>query len=85
MASVKQFQVAFDCAEPERVARLWYEALGYAVPPPAGSKDHDKFDETDPVVRVSPNPVHRSPAAALCARSDAGGQRRDAMLSPLVK
>src|SRR5262245_46139180 len=34
MASVKQFQVAFDCAEPERVARFWCEVLGYAVPPP---------------------------------------------------
>ena len=34
MASVKQFQVTFDCAEPERVARFWCEALGYVVPPP---------------------------------------------------
>ncbi|MGH8793725.1 MAG: VOC family protein, partial [Stackebrandtia sp.] len=25
MASVKQFQVTFDCAEPERVARFWCE------------------------------------------------------------
>src|ERR1041384_1978533 len=38
MASVKQFQVTFDCAEPERVARFWCEVLGYVVPPPpAGS------------------------------------------------
>src|SRR5829696_2257972 len=34
MASVKQFQVTFDCAEPERVARFWCELLGYVVPPP---------------------------------------------------
>src|SRR5678816_3329334 len=34
MASVKQFQVTFDCADPERVARLWCEVLGYVVPPP---------------------------------------------------
>jgi hypothetical protein len=34
MASVKQVQVAFDCAEPERVARFWCEVLGYVVPPP---------------------------------------------------
>src|ERR1700761_7794415 len=34
MASVKQFQVTFDCAEPERVARFWCEVLGYVVPPP---------------------------------------------------
>jgi hypothetical protein len=29
MTSVKQFQVTFDCAEPERVARFWCEVLGY--------------------------------------------------------
>ncbi|MCU1681941.1 MAG: hypothetical protein JWQ81_2680 [Amycolatopsis sp.] len=34
MASIKQFQVTFDCAEPERVARFWCEVLGYVVPPP---------------------------------------------------
>jgi hypothetical protein len=33
MASVKQFQVTFDCAEPERVARFWCEVLGYVIPP----------------------------------------------------
>jgi hypothetical protein len=27
--SVKQFQVTFDCAEPERVAQFWCEVLGY--------------------------------------------------------
>ena len=34
MAVVRQFQVTFDCADPERVARFWCEALGYVVPPP---------------------------------------------------
>lgn len=34
MPSVKKFQVTFDCAEPERVARFWCEVLGYEVPPP---------------------------------------------------
>ena len=34
MPSVKQFQVTFDCIEPERVARFWCEVLGYVVPPP---------------------------------------------------
>ncbi|HEX5861775.1 MAG TPA: VOC family protein [Nocardioides sp.] len=29
MPSVKQFQVTFDCAEPERVAHFWAEVLGY--------------------------------------------------------
>ena len=33
MASVKQFQVTFDCAEPERVARFWCEVLGYELTP----------------------------------------------------
>ena len=34
MASVRQVQVTFDCAEPERVARFWCEVLGYVAPPP---------------------------------------------------
>ncbi|MFE6777615.1 VOC family protein [Streptomyces sp. NPDC057702] len=33
MALIRQFQVAFDCADPERVARFWCEALGYVIPP----------------------------------------------------
>ncbi|WHT22449.1 VOC family protein [Crossiella sp. CA-258035] len=35
MASVKQFQVTFDCAEPERLAQFWSEVLGYVTPPPS--------------------------------------------------
>jgi hypothetical protein len=31
MASVRQVQVTFDCAEPERVARFWCEVLGYEL------------------------------------------------------
>jgi hypothetical protein len=31
MASVRQVQVTFDCADPERVARFWCEALGYEL------------------------------------------------------
>jgi hypothetical protein len=34
MASVREFQVTFDCADPERVALFWCEVLGYVVPPP---------------------------------------------------
>src|ERR1700754_462709 len=30
-ATVRQFQVTFDCAEPERVARFWCEVLGYVL------------------------------------------------------
>ena len=49
MPSVKQVQVTFDCAEPERVARFWCEALGYVVPPPPeGFDTWDDFDRALP-------------------------------------
>lgn len=49
MAPVKQFQVTFDCAEPERVARFWCEVLGYVVPPPpAGFAAWDDFNQALP-------------------------------------
>ncbi|MDQ2789183.1 MAG: VOC family protein [Actinomycetota bacterium] len=35
MASVQEFQVTFDCAEPQLVARFWCEALGYVLAPGA--------------------------------------------------
>ncbi|MFI7544437.1 VOC family protein [Actinoplanes sp. NPDC049599] len=41
MTSVKQFQVTFDCAEPQRLARFWSEALGYVRPD--GSADDDSW------------------------------------------
>lgn len=31
MTSVRQVQVTFDCADPERVARFWGEVLGYEL------------------------------------------------------
>ncbi len=31
MASVRQVQITFDCAEPERVARFWCQVLGYSL------------------------------------------------------
>lgn len=34
MSSIRQVQITFDCAEPERVARFWCEVLGYVAPPP---------------------------------------------------
>ncbi|MDN4161692.1 VOC family protein [Nocardioides abyssi] len=34
MTSVREVQVTFDSAEPERLARFWCEVLGYVVPPP---------------------------------------------------
>ena len=49
MASVKQVQVTFDCAEPERVARFWCGVLGYVVPPPPeGFASWDDFDRSLP-------------------------------------
>jgi hypothetical protein len=33
MTIVKQVQVTFDCAEPERVARFWCDVLGYVLDP----------------------------------------------------
>jgi len=52
MAPVKQFQVTFDCAEPERVARFWCDALGYVVPPPPdGFASWDEFEQTLPAER----------------------------------
>ncbi|QES44786.1 hypothetical protein DEJ49_30720 [Streptomyces venezuelae] len=32
MSTIRQIQVTFDCAEPERVARFWCEVMGYVVP-----------------------------------------------------
>ena len=46
---VKQFQVTFDCADPERVARFWCEVLGYSIPaPPDGFVTWDEFQQTLP-------------------------------------
>ena len=39
MASVRQFQVTFDSAHPERLAQFWCEALGYVMPPNAAAQD----------------------------------------------
>jgi hypothetical protein len=49
MASIRQVQVTFDCAEPERVARFWCEVLGYVAPsPPKGHATWDAYNETSP-------------------------------------
>ena len=34
MTTLRQVQITFDCAEPERVARFWSEVLGYDASPP---------------------------------------------------
>ncbi|MEW1698537.1 VOC family protein [Streptomyces sp. NPDC093249] len=52
MSSIRQFQVTFDCADPERVARFWCEVLGYVVPPPPeGFADWDAYGRSLPPER----------------------------------
>lgn len=49
MTSVREFQVTFDCAEPERVARFWCDVLGYVVPPPPeGFASWQEYDASLP-------------------------------------
>ncbi|WP_229074470.1 VOC family protein [Actinoplanes sp. DH11] len=49
MASVKEFQVTFDCAQPGRVARFWCAVLGYVPPPvPEGYATWDEYDNAQP-------------------------------------
>ncbi len=49
MASVRQVQITFDCADPERVARFWCDVLGYVPPPPPeGFGSWTEFDRTLP-------------------------------------
>lgn len=68
MESVKEFQVTFDCAEPERVARFWCEVLGYVVPPPPeGYASWEEFDRTLP-------PEHQG-AAFVCEDPSGVGPR----------
>ncbi len=52
MSAIRKFQVTFDCAEPERLARFWCEVLGYVVPPPPeGFTTRDDFNRTLPPER----------------------------------
>lgn len=52
MATVREFQVTFDCAEPERVARFWCDVLGYVEPPaPEGFASWQDYDRAQPAER----------------------------------
>ncbi|WP_432837855.1 VOC family protein [Dactylosporangium sp. CA-092794] len=52
MATVRQVQVTFDCADPQRVARFWCAVLGYVVPePPEGFANWDEYERTLPPER----------------------------------
>ena len=49
MVSLQKFQVTFDCAEPERVARFWCEVLGYVTPAsPKGFATWDDYNRSLP-------------------------------------
>ncbi|MFJ8434992.1 VOC family protein [Kitasatospora sp. NPDC094019] len=62
MASVKQVQITFDCAEPERVARFWCEVLGYVVPPPPeGFDSWADYDRSLPAERQGAGFVAQDP------------------------
>ncbi|MDT0447651.1 VOC family protein [Streptomyces hesseae] len=68
MSSIRKFQVTFDCAEPERVARFWCEVLGYVVPPPPdGFATWDDFNRS-----LAPE---RQGAAFVCSDPSGVGPR----------
>ncbi|MEU7315980.1 VOC family protein [Streptomyces sp. NPDC007083] len=68
MASIKEFQVTFDCASPERVARFWCEVLGYVVPPPPeGFGTWDEYNRS--------LPPERRDAAFACSDPSGAGPR----------
>ncbi|MBC3982281.1 VOC family protein [Streptomyces sp. AC563] len=68
MAVIRKFQVTFDCAEPERVARFWCEVLGYEVPPPP-----EGFTSWDDFVRSLP--PERQDSAFACVDPSGEGPR----------
>jgi hypothetical protein len=68
MSSVKQFQVTFDCADPERVARFWCEVLGYVVPPPP--EGFSSWDEAEREL-----PAEDRGAAFACTDPSGAGPR----------
>ncbi|MEU6244189.1 VOC family protein [Streptomyces sp. NPDC047024] len=68
MPPIRQVQVTFDCAEPERVARFWCEVLGYVVPPPP-----EGYDSWDAFERSLP--PERQGAAFVCMDPSGVGPR----------
>ncbi|MGW4488495.1 VOC family protein [Amycolatopsis sp. NPDC004368] len=68
MGIVRQVQVTFDCAQPERVARFWCEVLGYVVPPaPDGFATWDEF--------TASLPPEKRDAGFVCADPNGVGPR----------
>lgn len=68
MTSVRQVQVTFDCADPERVARFWCDVLGYVIPPPPPG-----FDTWSDFEQSLPAELHGS--AFACVDPTGGGPR----------
>ncbi|MFG3101170.1 VOC family protein [Streptomyces sp. NPDC048182] len=68
MSEIRQVQVTFDCADPERVARFWCEVLGYVVPPPPeGFASWAAYDRS--------LPPDRQGAAFACGDPTGAGSR----------
>lgn len=68
MTTVRQFQVTFDCADPERVARFWCDVLGYVVPaPPEGFATWEDYGRS--------LPPERQGAAFVCSDPTGVGPR----------
>jgi len=70
MTTVRQVQITFDCADPERVARFWCEVLGYelhssgvACSDPTGVGPRLYFQRV-PEGKVAKNRVHIDVRAA---------------------
>jgi hypothetical protein len=64
-----QFQVVFDCADPDALSQFWAAALGYIVqPPPEGFADWPSFLATIGL-------AHRVSQASAIVDLDGGGPR----------
>lgn len=46
VTAIREFQVTFDCAEPERLGLFWCEVLGYVAPPPKGYESWEEFNDS---------------------------------------
>lgn len=63
MTSVRQVQITFDSAEPERLAHFWSAVLGYLMPPPPeGFDSWTSYDATLPVESQGRGPAIVDPA-----------------------
>lgn len=62
---VRQVQVTFDAADPERLAHFWSAVLGYVVPsPPDGYQTWTDFDATLPAESQGRGPGCIDPTGA---------------------